>query len=343
MKLAVVINISSSSQALARALKIQALLLDRVGARLDSIRLAVPRLFEKACLAAVADQPDILVVAGGPRTARRAGQIAHERRVPIVFLPGLRAPQWMGKLWAGMPIEQLIEALAREDLSPVRLGVGSAGGQIFFERASCGLLPHFAQLRENFAQAEDSKEWFAALRCAANLAGHVLHSGLRVGCDASFMRDVSTLVVSAQGFYAERSGSQSVRHLQSFGCEAWRHRRPFGFAGAVIRALMRTDWSRGAEAERFDCGQLCVDGGRLTWAMLDDDPIRFEGPIAFRFLPRAVETFSFGSSRINATEDAAARSSSGPPRAARSSDGWNRTQGSHVASTEFRGNGKGRA
>jgi hypothetical protein len=343
MKLAVVINISSPPGALALALKTQALLLEHMGSRLHSIRLAVPRLLDKACLAAIADRPDILVLAGGPRAARRAGQIAHERRVPIIFLPGARPPQWAGKLWGALSVEGLIEALAREEISPVRIGVGSAAGQIFFERASCGLLPQFAQLRESFAQAEGAAEWFAPTSRAANLMRHALRPRLRIACDCSLMCDVSTLMVTAQGFFAGASGPQSVAHLHSFSCEVWKHGRPLAFAGAIARAVIGTDWGCGAEAERFDCGQLCVGGSRATWAVLDNDPICFTGPIAFRFLPRAVETFAFGSRRGAATEDLAAGSSEMRADPARPRGGWNRTQPSHVASVEFRGNDKGRA
>src|SRR6267154_1100077 len=277
MKVAVVINISPNAGSLTLALKTQALLLEHMGSSLHSIRLAVPRLFKNACLAAIADQPDILVIAGGPRATRRAAQIAHERRVPIVFLPGMRTPQWTAQLWGTLSIEELIEALAREEISPVHLGVGSAAGQIFFERASCGLLPQFAQVRASFAQAEGAAEWVQTVSRTAHLARHALRPKLRIGCDASLLRDISTLIVTAQGFFAGVSGPQSVAHLHSFSCEVWRHARPLSFAGAIVRAVFGTDWLQGAEAERFDCGQLCVQGSHATWAILDDEPICFPG------------------------------------------------------------------
>jgi hypothetical protein len=340
MKLAVVINISPAVGALALALKTQALLLEHMGARLDSIRLAVPRLLERACLAAIADRPDLLAIAGGPRAARRAGQIACERRVPIVFLPGIRTPNWTARLWSGLSVEELIEALAQEEISPLRLGVGSAAGQIFFESASCGLLPQFAQVRANLAQADDAAEWLAVVGRAANLARGALHPKLRIGCDGSSMRDVTTLTVTARGFFTGASGRQSVTHLHSFGCEAWRHAGPGAFGRAVMRALAGTDWRRGAEAERFDCGRLRVEGHGATWAVLDEEPLCFNEPIGFRFLPRAVETFAFGAGSGAATDDAASRSS-GMRSPAQARNARNRNHPSHVAS--FKQRGKGRA
>jgi hypothetical protein len=341
MKLAVVINISSDPGALGFALKTQALLLEHMGPQLHSIRLAVPRLLERACLGAVADLPDTLVIVGGPRAGRRAGQIAHERRVPIVFLPGARRAKWTTRLWGALSLEEMIEALAREEISALRLGMGSAGGQIFFESASCGVLPQVAPARASLAEAEGADEWLAAARSAARLARLFLRPKLRVRCDASVIDGVSTLEVRARGFFPGASGPKSVAHLHSFSCEALRHPRATGYAGDLLRALIGGDWTRGAEAEHFDCGRLCVEGRGMTWALLDGDPICFSGPVVFRFLPRAVETFAFGTAPANGspeTTDVAPGTEPGRPRG-----GWNRTPPSHVATVEFRGNGKGRA
>jgi hypothetical protein len=109
-------------------------------------------------------------------------------------------------------------------------------------------------------------------------------------------------MVTVQGFFDRGSGPQSVAHLHSFSCEAWRHARPLGFAGAALRAAIGADWRRGAQAERFDCGQLCVEARGATWTVLDGEPICFETPIGFRFLPRAVETVAFEKGRDRAVK-----------------------------------------
>ncbi len=331
MKLAVVINISPAPGALALALQTQELLLEHMSAQLHSIRLAVPRLLERACLAAIADQPDMLVLAGGPRAARRAGQIAHERRVPIIFLPGIRTPQWTSRLWGALSLKELIERLAREDISPLRFGVGSAAGQIFFDSARCGVLPQFAQLRTRIAQAEDATEWFVAMKRAANCARHALRPKLRIGYDGSQVRDVTTLAVVTQGALPGASGPRSRARLHSFRCETWRYERLTAFGGAVVRALAGADWTRGAQVERFDCRRLRVEGNGATWAVLDEDLICLNGPIAFRFLPGAVETCAFGATRGRTSRDVATGSLGQGTEPARARNRENRKRPSRVA------------
>ena len=154
MNVAAVINVSPGQAALSQATLTQTLLLEHLGPQLGSIRLAVPRLLKPACLGAIAERPDMLVVAGGPRAARRAGQIAYAHRLPILFLPGHRSPPWARRLWGPLSLEDMVAALANGAVTPLQLPAGVAGGQIFFGNAYCGGLPHIRQLRDDLAEVE---------------------------------------------------------------------------------------------------------------------------------------------------------------------------------------------
>src|SRR4029453_9802145 len=153
MNIAAVIDVAPGRAALARATLTQTLLLEHLGLQLGSIRLAVPRLLKVACRAAIAERPDLLVIVGGPRAARRAGQVAHVHRLPLLFLPGLGASYWAHKLWGSLSLEDMVTALAQERLTPLRLPVGRAGRQIFFSTAICGFLPQFRQFRVDLREA----------------------------------------------------------------------------------------------------------------------------------------------------------------------------------------------
>ena len=145
MNIAAVINVAPGQAALSRATETQNLLLEHLGSQLGSIRLAAPHLLKQACRGAIAERPDVLVFAGGPRAARRAGQIAYTHRLPIVFLPSRRPAPWARQLWGSLSLEEMVTALAEERLIPLRIPVGLAAGEIFFGNATCGFLPQFRQ------------------------------------------------------------------------------------------------------------------------------------------------------------------------------------------------------
>ena len=146
MKLAVVIDVGHGDEALKLAVHTQMLLLERLGTRLDSIRLAAPRLLDIAYASALAEKPDVLVMVGCARSARRAGQLAYEQKIPVIFLPGLDAPKWARPLWGTLSLDEMITALARGDIKRVRLSAALAANQVFFHEARCGLLPFLADL-----------------------------------------------------------------------------------------------------------------------------------------------------------------------------------------------------
>jgi diacylglycerol kinase family enzyme len=287
MKLAVVINVSPGSAALSRATRTQALLLEHVGSQLDSIRLAAPHLLEFACLGAVAEKPDLLVVAGGPKAARRGAQIAHDRNMPIVFLPGMRFPAWAQRLWGSASLEGMITALARETVTPTHLPAGSADGRLFFDCAACGLLPQIAQLREDFAEAEAFADYVKAIGRAAASARIVYGPKLCLRCRPASSRRAAALTISALG----DSTDGSVTRLRALACSTWNF-STLPLVDAAVRAISGGDWQRKGKSESFDCTQVTVDAGAQPWLLLDGEPLRFEGPVQFRLLPKAVKTFT---------------------------------------------------
>jgi hypothetical protein len=112
----------------------------------------------------------MLVVVGGPRSARRAGQLAQKTGTPILFLPGIRDARWARHLWGPLSLEDMISAIARGELTPVRLGVGMAEDQIFFEQARFGLLPHLPELRQALDEADTFAEGWQVITRTAQLS-----------------------------------------------------------------------------------------------------------------------------------------------------------------------------
>jgi hypothetical protein len=195
MKQAVVVNVGYGPAALNYAIDTQMLLLDRLGGRLDSIRLAAPRLLHHACASALGEKPDMLVVVGGPRSARRAGQLAYRTGTPILFLPGVRPAKWAQHLWGSLSLEDMIGAIARGDLTPVRLGAGLAQDQIFFEKACFGLLPHLPQLRQAFEEADTFAEGWQVITRSAQLSRLLLAPNIHFRCSDSDRRAAKGLTI----------------------------------------------------------------------------------------------------------------------------------------------------
>jgi hypothetical protein len=343
MKIAVVISVGRDPRALDRATATQALLLEHLSAHLNSIRLAVPRLVQAACLAAVAEEPDFLVFAGGARDARRAGQIAHLHGTPILFLPGFHPPVWARRLWGSLSLEEMVVALAREDVTPTPLGAGFAGEQIFFDNASYGLLPQLTLLSTEFADLERFSDAWQSFRWVAGLARALVRPRVRIECEAMDAARASTLVVTAQGFDAKAARSPPMPRLQTFSCTLWRHRGAAGYLKALLRAARGADWHVGGEPERFECGQLKIDGGATTWLLLDGDPLPFRGPIGFRFQPNTLETFAFSPDRAAAgASPGLRRSRFGGSFGAKRATQWNPRSSSHVDTDRNRSSAGGK-
>lgn len=282
-------------------MRTQGLLLNCCGARLDSIRLAASRLLQHACRAALAEDPGVLVIVGGPRAARIAGQLAYERGIPILFLPGLRTPMWARHLWGRLSLDDMISALGRGDMKPTQLNASTAGGQIFFDHASCGLLPLAQALHRALAEADVFSEVWKSLVRGMRLSRLIIRPGFRFRCEDSRPRSATALVVSAT--YRESSEVQPP----SFAYEAWKH-SAFEHLGALAGASFGADWRRSGHHQQFECTRLAIDQKRATWLLLDGVPRRFDGPVEFAFVRNAIQTFAFSPRAAN---DSASRPSHG--------------------------------
>lgn len=285
MKLAVVLEAGPGPDSLAHALKVQDLLLDRRGRALDSIRLAVPRLFRSACIEAVAEEPDALVVAAGEKAARRAGQIAYEHGMPILFLPGIHPPHWAESLWGPLSLEETVASLIHGRLNFVRLSAGLAEGQIFFGNAGCGLIPQVAQLHDEFIQAETFPEAMRALSRAAYAAKKFVHPSAILRCAHSSPLQARGAIISVQSL------DQSKPH--AFSCRIWRTDGPLAYLGSLSRAVRGVDWTQGGHPEDFQCSELTVDAGKTSIFVLDQDPIEFHGPVDFQLAKDSIRSYAF--------------------------------------------------
>jgi diacylglycerol kinase family enzyme len=171
------------------------------------------------------------------------------------------------------------------------LGAGAAAGQIFFENASCGVLPQIVQWPESFREAESFGEAWQEMMRAANLLGLLVRPGLRIRREDETECSVGVLQITTQAFApASRRPALSTPR---FDCALWSHAGLFHYGASVLRAAGGGDWRRGGHADRFDCATLSIGGHDGFWFLLDGDPVRLEGAVDVRFIPRAVRTFMF--------------------------------------------------
>lgn len=289
MNIAAVINVAPGQSALSQATQTQTLLLEHLGPQLGSIRLAVPRLLKPACLGAIAEKPDMLVVAGGPRAARRAGQIAYAHRLPILFLPGHRSPPWAQRLWGSLTLEDMVTALAKGDVTSLQLPAGVTRGHMFFGTAYCGGLPLIRQLRDDLAEVETITGAARLLEQTAAACGRVLSPRIAVRYEDE-LREVSAVMVEPQ----VRDAQNAEAPLGSFACMVW-NQGPWALARASLRAAAGRDWQGNDEVERFSCTTINVHAGAKTWLLLDGEAIALGAPVELRYLPDTVKTFAFAS------------------------------------------------
>jgi hypothetical protein len=336
MKLAAIINVGHGPAALKRAVDIQMLLLDRLGTKLDSIRLAGPRLLRQACMSAIAEKPDVLVMAGGPRSSRRAGEIACTYSVPIVFLPDVGTGGWTRHLRGSLSLEDMVLAVAREDFRPIRIDIGMAGKQMFFGQAGCGLFPHLPELHGALEEADTFGEGWHVLTRAAQLAHFLVNPNVHFNCSDSSLRRAAILIITLAEPVAQIDGDCEGARA-SLRCSAI-HYGPLGLLGGLVRSSIGNGW-RGCRTEHFNSAKIRVEAGRPSWILLDGDPVRFEGDVEFRFAPAALQTFAFNAAPpgINDNHPNAATKPSSFHVVQASA--WNFPVSSHVASLDSRQNG----
>jgi hypothetical protein len=297
MNIAAVINVAPGRAALARATETQNLLLEHLGSQLGSIRLAAPHLLKQACRGAIAERPEVLVVAGGPRATRRAGQLAYTHRLPIVFLPSRRPAAWARHLWGTFSLQEMVVALAEERLVPLRIPVGLAAGKIFFGDATCGFLPQFRRLRLDLVETESLSASARVLSEAASASSLALGRKIRIWCHGA-PRTASAVMIEVQN-----KPDGPVRRFGTFACSAW-GQSSARLAGAKLRAALAGDWQSAYEPDRFNCSKLTLQSGNRTWLLLDGEVIAFNGPVELRYIPKAVQTFAFAAEDLRPTTPA---------------------------------------
>jgi hypothetical protein len=340
MKLAVVIDVGHGAETLRLAVETQMLLLERLGTRLDSIRLAAPRLLDIAYASALAERPDVLVMVGSGRSARRAGQLAYEQKIPVIFLPGVNAPEWARTLWGALSLEEMVTALARGDIKRVRLGAGLVANQIFFQDACCGLLPFLPELRRDLSDSDTFSEGWQALIRAADVSYRMLQRRLKFSVQGCATNRATALVVrAAEGHVQVGSLPESrlpVLHGTAF------HYGPFSYLAGLVRGSLGHSW-QGGRQESFTCTALSLEARPGTWLLLDGDPMRLRGGAEFRFIPGAIESCIFAPARQIANDNAKRRQRipyGDVGEAARLL--WNFPSPSHVAIHENRESGGAR-
>lgn len=339
MKLAVVIDVGHGAEALKLAVDTQMLLLERLGTRLDSIRLAAPRLLDIAYASALNERPDVLVMVGSARSARRAGQLAYEQKIPVIFLPGLDAPKWAQSLWGTLSLEEMIAALARGDIKRVRLGAGLAANQVFFDHASCGLLPFLPELRRDLSDSETFSEVWQALMRAGDVSYRMLRPRFRFTAPGAEPKRATALVLNASEPNLQL-GSWPASQVPVFRGTAF-HYNPFAYFAGLLRGGLGGHW-QGGHREQFSCTELSLQLKPGTWILLDGDPLRLPGGVDFRFVPSAVESCIFAPARQIANDNAKRRHVPYGEMGEAIRGLWNFPSPSHVAIRESRENGKSR-
>jgi diacylglycerol kinase family enzyme len=293
MNIAAVINVAPGQAAFSRATETQNLLLEHLGSQLGSIRLAAPHLLKQACRGAIAERPDLLVIAGGSRPARRAGQVAYTHRLPIVFLPGRIPVPWARPLWGQLSLEEIVAALAKEQVAPVWLPAGMAGGEIFFGNATCGFLPQFRRLRSDIVETESLSASARVISAAASASSLAFGRKVRIWCHGA-PRMASAVTVDVQGLSPEKS----LARFGAFACAAW-SRNTASLAGAKLRAALAGDWQSAYPPDRFTCTKLTIQTGSRTWLLLDGEVIPFGGAVELRYIPKAILTFAFAAEAVH--------------------------------------------
>lgn len=290
MNIAAVINVAPGQAAFSRAAETQDLLLEHLGSQLGSIRLAAPHLLKQACRGAIAERPDLLVIAGGSRPARRAGQVAYTHRLPIVFLPGRIPVPWARPLWGPLSLEEIVAALAKEQVAPVWLPAGMAGGEIFFGNATCGFLPQFRRIRSDLVETESLSASARVISAAASASSLAFGRRVRTWCHGA-PRMASAVMVEVQSL------EKSVTRFGAFACAAW-SRNTASLAGAKLRAALAGDWHGAYPPDRFTCTKLTIQTGSRTWLLLDGEVIPFGGAVELRYIPKAIQTFAFAAEGV---------------------------------------------
>jgi len=227
---------------------------------------------------------------GCSRSACRAGQLAYEQKIPVIFLPGLDAPEWARPLWGTLSLDEMITALARGDIKRVRLSAAFAANQVFFHEARCGLLPFVADLRRDISESETFSEGWHSLMRAADVSHRMIHAGLKFALPGSRPKRATALVLHA-GERSPQLGNVRASQIPMFGGTAF-HYGPLGYLSGLMRGTVGGPW-QGGRREEFTCSEISLQVRPGSWILLDEDPLRLPGAVDFRLIQGAIESCIF--------------------------------------------------
>ena len=287
MKLAAIIRADTSARSINQARKVQELLLDQFGASLHSVRMAEPRLFSLACLKALDERPDALVVIGGNATARHAGEIAYQHKIPIAFLPGERPNIVARRLWGARSAETIIGLVARGDFAFARMDAGSAGNRIFLSSAACGVVAHLARLAEETREAHSSESVAKTMLRTLRLGGLMFRP--RVTLRRRGASAMATAGLLAGVAASDRTSPRSTRQFPKLQCWVLPRQGPATLIKAMFRALAGRYWLA-EPADYFEAGEITLEAGSNVWLALDGELMRMTAPLHVQILPGAIQT-----------------------------------------------------
>lgn len=293
MRVSVVVNShAGTARRLGRAATVS-LFKDQLGGALLSCRFVKPRRFTAACVSAIAESPDALVIVGGDGSARTAAELAMHAKIPLAALPGGTMNVLPKRLSGLMTLEECVAALGREAVEITKLDCGFADKRPFFVGAAFGMVPEMAKLREDFRVTK-------GVRDAARLASRVVKTTPRLMRPAVSMQvqgrkmHVPALIASVER--VEHWGKPVVSDEPSppaFDCVALCAERWREVAGIVAKAMWRGDWREHRCIEAFTAANLVVSSGRNTWLTLDGEPTRLPSPVKLRYAPARAAMIAF--------------------------------------------------
>lgn len=272
MKLAAIIRADNNANSDRATRQVQECLFDQLGPSLHSLRMAEPRLFGVACLKALDERPDALVVIGGNATARHAGEIAYQHKVPIAFLPSARPNAIARRLWGERSAETIIGLVARGQFAFARIDAGSASGRIFLSSAACGAVALAADRAANGMTTD-------MLSLLAHPRVSLRRRGVRAIRTAGLLASLSP----------NDQGPRAQRQFPKLQCWSLPEQGLAAMLRSAAKAARGRDWLADP-ADYFEAGEICIEGADSTWMVLDGEPMRIASIVRLQILPGAIQT-----------------------------------------------------
>lgn len=269
MKLAAIIRADTGVSGNSAERKVQECLLDELGASLHSVRMAEPRLFGVACLKALDEHPDALVVVGGNTTARHAGEIAYQHKIPVAFLPGTRPNIVARRLWGARSAETIIGLVARGEFMFARIDAGCVCGRVFLSSASCGAVAHMTHV----APAQ-----FGAVLRQPRVT--LRRRGAKPVITAGFLAGVAA---------SDRASSRPSRQFPKLQCWSLPRQNLPAMVKSMIKATRGADWLA-EPADYFEAGEITLEANSPILMALDGELMPMASLLRLQLLPGAIQT-----------------------------------------------------